>query len=79
MIERPNTPFQVLGTVKVNGKEFHPEELREAMQSVWRQLQSAHDKPKQAKVRAVKFLLAGNEFCPIFNKRQVRSLISVLE
>ena len=78
MTEHPNTPFQVLGTVNIDGKEFHPLELREAMTEVWRQLQTAHDKPKQAKVRAVKFLIAGNEVCPMFNKRQLRSLSYML-
>lgn len=77
MYEQPNTPFQVLETVVINGKEFHPAELREAMQYAWSQLQKAHDKPKQAKRRLVEFLIAGNEVCSILNKKQLRSLFNI--
>lgn len=79
MYEQPSTPFQVLETVSINGKEFHPLELREAMTEVWRQLQKAHDKPKKAKRAAAEFLIAGNDVCPLLNQRQLRSLFCIIK
>jgi hypothetical protein len=74
MYTQPTTPFQVLETVLINGKEFHPLELEENMLEAWIALQKAHDKPKHMKQRLVEFLIKGNEVCHILNKRQLRSL-----
>lgn len=79
MYAQPSTPVQVLGTVIVNGKEFHPLELEENMLEAWIALQKAHDKPKHLKQRLVEFLTEGNEVCPILNKRQLRSLQKIKE
>ena len=79
MNAQPHTPFQVLETVIVNGKEFHPVELEENMREAWIALQKAHDKPKRMKQRLVEFLTKGNEVCHILNKRQLRSLQKIKE
>ena len=77
MYTQPSTPFQVLETVFVNNKEFHYVELEEAMREAWAALQRAHNKPKQAKMRLVEFLIKGNEVCPILTKRQLLSVSSI--
>lgn len=74
MYEQPNTPFQVLETVFINNKEFHYIELEEAMREAWSALQKAHNKPKQAKMRLVEFLISGNSVCHILSNRQLCSL-----
>lgn len=79
MHTQPSTPFQVLETVSVNGKEFHPLELEENMLEAWIALQKAHDKPKHMKQRLVEFLTKGNEVCNILNKRQLSSLNKIKE
>jgi hypothetical protein len=75
----PSTPFQVIETVIINGKEFHLLELEESMIEAWVALQKAHDKPKHMKQRLVEFLLAGNEVCHLLSKKQLRSVIKIKE
>ena len=79
MYAQPNTPFQVLETVIVNGKEFHPVELEENMREAWIALQKAHDKPKRMKQRLVEFLIAGNEVCHLLSRKQLRSVQKIKE